>query len=594
MITAADRAPLFLNPAQHRAFERDGFVVLDFFSADEVQSMRQLFEELRPEGLKGFYTTTFEDSPQYRTRVDLALREVFQRPVARHFQQYKYFFSSFIVKAPDPKSELILHQDMTLVDEARYAGLNIWVPLVDLTLENGPLCVLPGSHRLKPTYRGSSLPDIYDGLEREVRSVMTPLLLQAGQAVAFDQSLLHYSPANVSEKERIVVNTFISHEAAKIRICWHDKEHAPDKVELFAQEDDFLRHYANFGTDIFSRPSIGDSLGYVDYDFPKLHLEELEAKYGKTDSQRKPGTGRNPAIPPLFVNLDLQRQFDEMGYVQIELLRPEDVVELRRLYHHYFPDAPQAFHSSSYLPDFACKQAMSAAILAVMQPRLDAVFQNFHAFGSAFLTKNRGQDSLMPMHQDWTIVDESRYVAVNIWTPLQDATAHNGCLQVLPGSHGFLPILRCPTLPFFYQDLQQVILDHAVQLEVAAGQAVVLNQALVHGSPPNLSDAPRLAITTGIKTATAPMRFHYACGEGELEVFAMEDDFLLRFEDFHQDIYARPQFGESLGRVKYAPPHLSREALIEMLTRHKPADNVAPMTQTEPPKKKGFWRKWLG
>lgn len=279
MITAADRTQVFIRPEQHAQFEREGYVILDFFQLAEIERMKAIFEELRPQNLSGFYTTTFENAAEFRTKVDLALREVFKRPVAEYFQAYKFYFSSFIVKVPGPKSKLILHQDMSLVDEAKYPGINIWAPLVDLTMENGPIYVLPGSHRLIPTYRGASLPDIYDGKEEEVISIMKPLLLKAGQAVAFDQSLLHYSPANLSENERVVVNTFISNEDSRIRICFRDVEQ-PGKVEIFEQEDTFLREYANFGTDIFSRPTIGKSLGFFDYDFQYLTFEALEAKYG--------------------------------------------------------------------------------------------------------------------------------------------------------------------------------------------------------------------------------------------------------------------------------------------------------------------------
>jgi ectoine hydroxylase-related dioxygenase (phytanoyl-CoA dioxygenase family) len=594
MITAAHRAQLFQNAEQHRAFERDGYVVLDFFTADEIAAMKALFQELRPEELKGFYTTTFDNSPEYRTAVDLGLRNIFQRPVEHYFEHFKYFFSSFIVKAPGPKSELILHQDMTLVDEAKFAGMNIWAPLIDLTMENGPLYVLPGSHRLMPSYRGSSLPDVYDGISKEVISVMTPLLLRAGQAVAFDQSIMHYSPANVSERERIVVNTFISNEEAQIRICWHDKENAPDKVEIFAQADDFLRHYTNFGTDIFSRPSIGQSLGYFDYDFPRVTLAQLEAQYGKTEVGRLPRPSQVLPAPPIFLNRDLQAQFETEGFVQIDLLRAEDIAALRDLYAQYFPDSPQAFHSSSYLHDFELKKEMSRYMQAIIFPRLETVFHNFSSFGSAFLSKNIGTSSTMPMHQDWTIVDETKYVAVNIWTPLQDADAHNGGLQVLRGSHRFWPVLRCPTIPFFYEEYKAEMQASLTQLDVRAGQAIVLNQALIHASPPNMSDRVRLAITTGIKTAGAPMRFHFVPEPGWLETFAMDEDFLLRFDDFYKDIYLRPQFGESLGRTAFIQAKPPREMILEKIKAAAPQRETVLQPIAAQPVRNGFWRRLFG
>ena len=51
---------------------------------------------------------------------------------------------------------------------------------------------------------------------------ITPKLLlregaqvKAGEAVFFDQSIIHYSPPNVSENKRIVTNTYFSHNFNK-------------------------------------------------------------------------------------------------------------------------------------------------------------------------------------------------------------------------------------------------------------------------------------------------------------------------------------------------------------------------------------------
>jgi hypothetical protein len=83
MITSAARTQIFKRPEQHLAFERDGFVVLDFFEQEEIAAMLAHFESLRPEGLKGFYTTTFDNDPEYRTKVDLALRACLSGPFRR-------------------------------------------------------------------------------------------------------------------------------------------------------------------------------------------------------------------------------------------------------------------------------------------------------------------------------------------------------------------------------------------------------------------------------------------------------------------------------------------------------------------------------
>lgn len=255
-----------------------GFVVLDFLDGKEIAALLELYRDKHPEGVKGFYTSTFATDTDYRKEVDAAIRLQMRRSLEHYFTDYKVHCGSFIVKGADEKSVLKMHQDMTLVDESVYTGINIWIPLIDLTAENGAIEVLPRSHRLFKTYRGATLPDIYDGMEASVHKVMEPLYLKQGQAVIFDQSIIHYSPANRSGHVRPVINTFITHKDAGIRICYWDKT-TPNAIELFEQDPDFMVNFQNFGHDIFSRPKIGRSIGLTPFDFPKITADLLRQEY---------------------------------------------------------------------------------------------------------------------------------------------------------------------------------------------------------------------------------------------------------------------------------------------------------------------------
>lgn len=271
---------VFQDPEKHAEFQEKGYVIVDLLDAEALEEVRKVYEKWHPEPQPGFYTTTFNQAAEHRQSVSDDIRAVVQPRLEKVFENFKIYFCSFITKAPGPKSELILHQDMSLVDESKYNGINVWCPLVDLTETNGAIEILEGSHRLVPTYRGASLPDIYDGLEKEVKAIMTPKYLKAGQAVIFDQSILHYSPPNLSDQVRPVINTFVAHKDARIVISYADREKHPGKVELIRQDEDFMMKYSKFGYNIFERPDIGESLGLVDYDFPSLSREMLEEKYG--------------------------------------------------------------------------------------------------------------------------------------------------------------------------------------------------------------------------------------------------------------------------------------------------------------------------
>ena len=53
----------------------------------------------------------------------------------------------------------------------------------------------------------------------------------------------------------------------------------------------------NFKYDIFSRPQTGKSLGWFDYDFPKLSAEQLHQKYGSISTMENPN-GTSESTPP--------------------------------------------------------------------------------------------------------------------------------------------------------------------------------------------------------------------------------------------------------------------------------------------------------
>jgi len=112
--------------------------------------------------------------------------------------------------------------------------------------------------------------------------------------------------------------------------------------------------------------------------------------------------------------------------------------------------------------------------------------------------------------------------------------------------------------------------DQTEPLYVKAGEAVILNQSVVHYSVPNYSSKIRKAITAGIKSKGAPMIFHYndlQKNDGKLEVFEMPEDFLISFDDFTKDISERPKLGESKGFIDYRLPNFKIEELKSMVTK---------------------------
>jgi hypothetical protein len=269
---------VFKNPEHQAQFERDGYIILPFYTEQEIAELTELYNNIHPKKTEGFFPSTFSQDKNYRTVADVEIRRICERSIEEYCQDIKVICGSFIVKTPVPESAMCVHQDMTLVDESIYTGINIWVPLIDLNDENGTLEVLPGSHRIFPTYRGSSIQGIYDSCNDEVRKYLVKVYPKAGEAIFFDQSIIHFSAANNSGKVRVVTNTYFTHKDATFRTCYWKPEYGK-KVELFEQDDTFMTDFEQFGQNIHDRPKIGHSLGLFDYNFPKLDAEILAQKY---------------------------------------------------------------------------------------------------------------------------------------------------------------------------------------------------------------------------------------------------------------------------------------------------------------------------
>jgi hypothetical protein len=274
----------------------------------------------------------------------------------------------------------------------------------------------------------------------------------------------------------------------------------------------------------------------------------------------------------VFKAQEHQELFDRQGFIVLPFLDAQEIAHLNAYFDQTHPELVEnGFVSGSYSSDYDYKKKASDEIVAVFERAYDQYFVDYEPFGAAFLYKTPGSQSALAAHQDWTIVNEESDVALNCWVPLCDITPDNGPIMILPGSqYSKHPVLRAPTLPFFFSGNDDVILQELEPILVSAGTAVILNQSVIHYSPANTSSDIRKAITAGVKSAGAQMHFHYKLpGENSLEVFEQNDDFLIRFDNFMTDISERPKIGVYKETISYDLPAYSKAELQQLVATMK-------------------------
>lgn len=243
----------------------------------------------------------------------------------------------------------------------------------------------------------------------------------------------------------------------------------------------------------------------------------------------------------IFKNDKLQQQFNLNGYVVVPFLNEVQVKELRDFFFEKHPNIPDGFYSSSFNADEAHKQSVNSKIESVLNKQVQTHFNAVKKLGGCFLNKQPGAQSEMPIHQDWTVVDEPNFDSITIWIPLQDTDEKNGAIQVIDGSHRFSTALRSPSLEDPFKNIQNELRADLKMLKMKAGEAFIFSQALLHASPANMSSEPRIAVTYGLIDAEAQLMFYHKNEEGKLEQYFVEEDF---FQRYNTQIGERPTFGE--------------------------------------------------
>ena len=109
-----------------------------------------------------------------------------------------------------------------------------------------------------------------------------------------------------------------------------------------------------------------------------------------------------------------------------------------------------------------------------------------------------------PWHQDKAYFDVALDApAVGVWIALDEATAENGCMHVIPGSHHDGPVVHFDRRDWQICDTD-VQVDQDVMAPLEPGGALLFDGLLHHGTPPNTSENRRRAL-----------QFHYTAADAE-------------------------------------------------------------------------------
>lgn len=269
----------FCNTEVQTFYDKNGYVTLPLLSIEEVNELLDTYKELRS-GLEGskFYTSHTSPDIDYKKKVDVAIRKVIGSKLDGIFVNHKPVFGFYLVRSNEESSDgLDLHLDWQFVDERKYVGFNLWVPLVNITENNGAVYVIPGSHKQIKVLRGYNTPNPVHLLDRKVdEKLFRTVTMKAGEALIFDLRLLHGAWPNTTNEERIVAGMVAIPKEAEILHFWASKEAREHlEVEVYEMDPEFYMH--NYDG---SKPPADRLVGVWTDEHRELTIQNIQQAYG--------------------------------------------------------------------------------------------------------------------------------------------------------------------------------------------------------------------------------------------------------------------------------------------------------------------------
>jgi hypothetical protein len=277
---------LFLNPEFHEHYLKYGWVkVSDVVLQREIDSFMGTFGEISK--LEGFelnenlLNSGRLFNPEIRKKTQDVINLNAGSILPRLFDMSKtdtHTGGAYQVKPPHINSDLLIHQDSTVIDEEKDYCLFVWNPFCDVTLENGYISFVNGSHLWGNTQRSLGVPWQFKNNIDILYKLTTPVTIKKGEVLIFDPATIHASAPNLSKEIRHAVTVTVLRKDYQLVYYFRNPHIDSSLIEKYYVTEDFYYTY-----DFISKPDEKlwrmEVVPYKDFELSEKQLVSLYRRY---------------------------------------------------------------------------------------------------------------------------------------------------------------------------------------------------------------------------------------------------------------------------------------------------------------------------
>ena len=250
-------APFFLNQKYQAHYLTHGWTIIDdVINNIEIDSFMQTFDEIsKLEGFeldKNLLNSGRLFNPEIRKKTQKIINSNAATILPRMFNMNivdSHTGGAYQVKPPHKNSDLLIHQDSTVIDEENDYCLFIWIPFCDITLENGTISFLSGSHLWGNTQRSLGVPWQFKNHIETLYNYIDPVIIKAGSVLVFDPATIHSSAPNLSKEIRHAITITVLRKNYQLVYYFRNPKLPENKIEKYYVDETFYYDY-----DFISKP----------------------------------------------------------------------------------------------------------------------------------------------------------------------------------------------------------------------------------------------------------------------------------------------------------------------------------------------------
>lgn len=263
------------DPEAQAQFADLGYAVVDLISEDQAQLLLEQWQGLHPGRHDGssWECDFYSDDSGVKEKAFALIQDAFADAISEKFVDHETFLHNFVMNWPGDDGGLELHQHSSVVDEERFRSAVIWCALTDATEENGTLLIIPRSHRVLHHHKPERSPEWFEGLNGYlVENHLVAVTLRPGQALVFDNGLLHCSFANRTDAPRVTAVATLAPKAAALRYYdWVDE----GSINVYELESSFFIEHVSRQVEMeWAKPEGLEVVGVERFEFRRLTQDE--------------------------------------------------------------------------------------------------------------------------------------------------------------------------------------------------------------------------------------------------------------------------------------------------------------------------------